>query len=129
MIFEVKALSGSGQVVVLSIDAAVEADARREAERRGLAVFLARPARSGPRLRLLPGRPGLQVLPFVHELLTLLRAGLSLVAALEAIAEKESNPGACAVVESLLLRLRRHRFQRPCRAGAHAGDQHFVQSA
>ena len=107
MIFEVKALSGSGQVVVLSIDAAVEADARREAERRGLAVFLARPARSGPRLRLLPGRPGLQVLPFVHELLTLLRAGLSLVAALEAIAEKESNPGARAVVESLLLRLRR----------------------
>ncbi len=106
MIFEVKALSPAGQVVVLRIDAAAEADARREAELSGMSVFLAKPARSAARFRL-SRRPGMQVLPFVQEMLTLLRAGLSLVAALEAIAEKESNPGARAIVESLLLRLRR----------------------
>ena len=51
MIFEVKALSGSGQVVVLRIDAAAEADARREAQTRGMSRrhrFIARIHHCGP---------------------------------------------------------------------------------
>jgi general secretion pathway protein F len=107
MVFEVKALSAAGQVVVLRIDASVEAEARRQAELRGMSVFMARPVRQGGGFSLRPRRAGLQVLPFVQELLTLLRAGLTLVSALEAIAEKESNPAARASVAALLLRLRR----------------------
>jgi general secretion pathway protein F len=107
MVFEVKALSAAGQVVVLRIDASAEAEARRQAELRGMSVFMARPVRQGGGFSLRPRRAGMQVLPFVQELLTLLRAGLTLVSALEAIAEKESNPAARASVEALLLRLRR----------------------
>ena len=107
MVFEVKALSAAGQVVVLRIDASVEAEARRQAELRGMSVFMAKPVRQGGGFSLRSRRAGLQVLPFVQELLTLLRAGLTLVSALEAIAEKESNPAARASVEALLLRLRR----------------------
>ena len=106
MIYEVKALAPNGQVTVQRIEASREEDARREVELGGASVFAAR--RVGVALGSGGSRrASLQVLPFVQELLTLLRAGLSLVAALEAIAEKESNAGARALVESLLLRLRR----------------------
>jgi general secretion pathway protein F len=106
MIFEVKALAPSGAVVVMRVEAPAEQDARREAELGGMSVFAARPV--GGKLRRASSRStSMQVLPFVQELLTLLRAGLSLVAALEAISEKEAHSGSRAVVESLLLRLRR----------------------
>lgn len=106
MLFEVKALSASGQVVVLRIDAAAEADARREVQTRGMAVFAARAAHAGAGRRISLRRPRLNVLSFCQELLMLLRAGLSLVAALEGMAEKEYDAGARAVIESLLLKLR-----------------------
>ena len=106
MKFEVSALAPGGAVSVVQVDAATEAEARAEVESSGLSVFRARPlAREGARSR---GRaPAFHVLPFAHELLTLLRAGLSLVSALEAIAEKERHLATRAVVEALLLRLRR----------------------
>ena len=106
MLFEVKALAPSGQVVVLRIDAAAEADARREAQTRGMSVFSARAA-NAPRGRLASrGRSRLNVLSFCQELLMLLRAGLSLMAALEGMAEKEYDSGARLVIESVLLKLR-----------------------
>ena len=65
MLFELKALSASGQVVVLRIDAAAEADARREAQVRGMSVFSARPAHAAQRgRRLSSGRTRLNVLSF-----------------------------------------------------------------
>ncbi len=104
MQFEVSALAPEGGVSVVRVDAATEAEARAEVESSGLSVFRARPlARGRGRGRA----PVFHVLPFAHELLTLLRAGLSLVSALEAIAEKERHPSSRAVVEALLLRLRR----------------------
>jgi len=106
MLFEVKALSSSGEVRLLRIEAAAEADARREAELLGLAVFLARPVLARGGHRLFGGVARLDVFAFSQELLTLLRAGLSLISALEAIAEKENSAGARSVLEALLLRLR-----------------------
>ncbi len=106
MQFDIKALTCSGQVVARCIDAPREADARAEAELQGLSVFSLR-ARGGFGLSARSRRSRLNVAAFAQELLTLLRAGLTLVSALEAIAEKESNPGARTAVEGLLLRLRR----------------------
>ncbi len=106
MLFELKAVSGTGKVTMLRIDAPAEADARREAQLRGLSVFLARPLRGGSGKRFGAAAARLNVYSFAQELLTLLRAGLSLVSALETIVEKEGGAGARTVVESLLLRLR-----------------------
>ena len=109
MMFQIKALKVSGEMELLRLDAPSEADARREAEARGLQVFAAKPVSAMPALNLSFGTraPRLNVLGFAQEMLMLLRAGLSLVAALEAMAEKENNPGARQVVEALLQKLRR----------------------
>jgi len=106
MKYEVSALAPGGAVSVVRVDAATEAEARAEVESSGLSVFRARPLARGA-ARSWGRAPAFHVLPFSHELLTLLRAGLSLVSALEAIAEKERHPSARAVVDALLLRLRR----------------------
>lgn len=106
MPYEVKAIAANGQLVVRHSSAAREADARREARLEGLSVFQVRPLgrrASGPGTR----RARLDVAAFAQELLTLLRAGLTLVSALEAIAEKESNAATRAVTENLLDQLRR----------------------
>lgn len=107
MLFQVKGLSASGQVVVLSIDGAAEADVRREAELRGISVFSARSVTPAANRTFGSRTANINPLGFAQELLMLLRAGLSLVSALEAMAEKEKNPRARAVVESLLLKLKR----------------------
>ncbi len=107
MIFEIKALSSAGEVVVTRVDAVADTAARREMELRGMAVFQVRAVQPGTRLRFAPRSGNLNVLAFTQEMLMLLRAGLSMVAALEAISEKEKNAGARAIVESLLLKLRR----------------------
>ncbi len=107
MIFEVKALAANGDVVALRIEAAVESDARREAQSRGVSPFQVRQKQGRMTGSLAPRATRLAVLGFVQELLMLLRAGLSLVVALEAIAEKEPRPGARAAVEALLAKLRR----------------------
>lgn len=107
MIFQVKALTASGEVVLLRIDAAAEAEARREVESRGLSVFAAVAVSGGAGRRFGGAAKRMNALGFSQELLMLLRAGLSLVGSLEAMAEKEINVGARAVVEALLLKLRR----------------------
>ena len=107
MLFQVKAMTASGEVVLLRIDAALEADARREVESRGMSVFMAQPVNALSGMRLGSSRVRVNALGFAQELLMLLRAGLSLVSALEAMAEKEINLSARSVVEALLLKLRR----------------------
>jgi general secretion pathway protein F len=107
VLYEIKALGGDGRVVVLRVDAAREADARHEVQLQGLSVFQLRALRGAGGLGARRGRPSIDVTGFAHELLTLLRAGLTLVSALEAVAEKEGNAQARATVEGLLQRLRR----------------------
>ena len=107
MIFQVKALTVGGDVVLLRIEAPAEADARREVESRGLSVFMAQPVKSVGAMRFGSRAVKVNALAFSQELLMLLRAGLSLVGSLEAMAEKELNVGTRAVVDALLLKLRR----------------------
>ncbi len=106
MIFEIKAVGAGGAVTVRRIEANREADARHEAELQGLSVFQVRALRPGVGF-VMRRRAKLNVPQFAQELLTLLRAGLSLVSALEAVAEKEGSTVFRATVEALLLRLRR----------------------
>ena len=106
MIFEIKAVGAGGSVTIRRIEANREADARHEAELQGLSVFQVRALRPGVGL-VFRRRSKLNVPQFAQELLTLLRAGLSLVSALEAVAEKEGSTVFRATVEALLLRLRR----------------------
>jgi general secretion pathway protein F len=106
VIFEIKAVGAGGAVTVRRIEANREADARHEAELQGLSVFQVRALRPGVGF-VMRRRAKLNVPQFAQELLTLLRAGLSLVSALEAVAEKEGSTVFRATVEALLLRLRR----------------------
>lgn len=91
-------------IASLSIEAPDAAAARRLVEARGLYVSAVEPARSP----LLGARRAgkLSLVLFSQELLALLTAGLGIVEGLEALLEKEGNPGTRAVLESLLASLR-----------------------
>ena len=100
--FRVKVLDDSAGVTSSLIDAVNEADARRQIALRNLRVISLEPVR---RLRRLWQSPQLAVAVFSQQLVSLLDAGLSLVEALEALAQKESNPGTQRIIERILLRL------------------------
>ncbi len=105
MQFEVRTLSADMVISHLLIDGRDEADARRQAEARGLFVSAVTPVRAG-----LVGRSGkraaLSLVLFSQELLALLTAGLGIVEGLEALLEKEGNPATRSVLERLLAGLR-----------------------
>lgn len=89
------------------IDGRDEADARRQAEARGLFVSAIRPLRATPFSAA--GRQRAHALPlllFSQELLALLQAGLGIVEALEALLEKEASPATRSVLTRLLEGLR-----------------------
>ncbi len=111
MRFEVRALAPGQAVARLVLEAADEADARRQVEARGLFVGAIRPAPSlsfaalsGAAAR--QPRRALPLVLFSQELLALLTAGLGIVEALEALLEKEANPATRAVLGRLLAGLR-----------------------
>ena len=103
MEFRAKVLDGScGGVTTCVIDAVNEADARRQIAMRDLRLISLEPVR---RLRRLLHTPQLQLAVFSQQLVSLLDAGLSLVEALEALAQKESNTGTQRILEQILRRL------------------------
>jgi general secretion pathway protein F len=108
MLYLVKALRNPEGVVSLVFDAADEADAGRQARANGLNVLSLRPAttwtigRFGRRQRF-------PLALFNQELLALLGAGLALVEAIEALAEKETNASIRTVLDQLSERLRHGR--------------------
>ena len=102
MEYRVKALDGSSSVVSYVVDAADEADARRQLALKELRVISLEPVR---RLRRLLQKPQLQVAVFSQQLVSLLDAGLSLVEALEALAQKESSAGTKRILDRILARL------------------------
>ena len=102
MEYRVKALDGSSSVVSYVVDAADEADVRRQLALRELRIISLEPVR---RLRRLFQAPQLQVAVFSQQLVSLLDAGLSLVEALEALAQKESSTGTKRILDQMLARL------------------------
>lgn len=83
--FEVKALKAQA-VVVLRLDAASSEDARLQATQQGARVISVRPLQQG--LRFSWRRNRFDLVLFTQELLALLDAGLSLIEAVETLAEK-----------------------------------------
>ncbi len=102
MEFRIKALDVGSSVVSCVIDAVDEADARRQLALKDLRVISLEPAR---RLRRLLQSPHLQLAVFSQQLVSLLEAGLSLVEALEALAQKESSSSTKHILDRILARL------------------------
>jgi len=100
--FRIKALDGSSAVVACTVDAVDEADARRQLSLRQLRVISLEPVR---RMRRWLQPAPLRLTVFSQQLVSLLDAGLSLVEALEALAQKESNATTQRTLEQILARL------------------------
>lgn len=103
MQFDVRTLSPEMVIGHLVVDGRDEADARRQVEARGLFVSAIHPVRGA--LRRSQAK-ALSLVLFSQELLALLRAGLGIVEALEALLEKEASPATRGVLERLLGGLR-----------------------
>jgi general secretion pathway protein F len=95
------------QPASFTVEAVDVHDARRQAESQGYAVVDVRSAATG-RLRLRRGA-AFPLLHFNQSLLILLRAGLSVVEAIETLAERETRPEARQVLQSLLVLLKEGR--------------------
>jgi len=107
--YAVRALTPAMRVSELVVDAPDEAQARRQLREQGLYVTELREYGKNPISSLLPGSRGKAQLPLVlfsQELLALLRAGLGIVEALEALHENEANPALRPIYASLLQGLR-----------------------
>lgn len=102
MEYRIKALDDAYSVVACVLDAVDEADARRQLALKELRVISLAPVR---RRLLLVRSPKLQLAVFSQQLVSLLEAGLSLVEALEALAERESASTAQRTLDRVLARL------------------------
>jgi general secretion pathway protein F len=105
MHYQVRGLGSDGAILVLEIDARDERDANEQAASRGLAVLSVR-RRAGVGAWLGARRARFPLLLFSQELLALLQSGISLVEAIETLAEKEQRPETRKVLEQLITRLR-----------------------
>jgi len=105
MRYQVKAVKAGGGIVSLSLDARDDRDANDQAQAQGYVVLAVKPARA-----LLAGRTigsgRFPIVLFTQELLALLRSGISLLEALETLAEKESRGATAAVLIGLTDRLK-----------------------
>jgi general secretion pathway protein F len=102
MEFRIKALDGSASVISCVVDAVDEADARRQTALKDLKIISLEPVR---RLRRLFQAPQLHIAVFSQQLVSLLDAGLSLVEALEALAQKEAHGATKHTLDRILTRL------------------------
>ena len=89
MEFRVKALSTEDGVLVYPVNAADEADARRQLGERGLHVITVMRNRAWGQ----PKKARVPLVNFTMELVALLDAGLSLTESIETLSEKEADVG------------------------------------
>ena len=105
MRFQVKALRGASEVALLPVDALNEAEATAYAQRQGyevVSVRLVGPLDFGGS----SSQVTFPVIQFSQELIALLRAGLTLVEAVEILHRKEENAKHRDVLNDLLVKLR-----------------------
>jgi general secretion pathway protein F len=104
MQFEIKALRGKDEVVILSLDSLDANEAVNQAQGQGCTVLSIRP--KGAFIPWLASRRSrFPLVLFSQELLSLLNAGLSLVEALEALTEKEHHAEVRNTLEKIVSRL------------------------
>jgi general secretion pathway protein F len=105
MRYRIRGVNQSGAVVALELDARDAGDAHEQARSRGMAVLgVERRVAWNWRLRARGTRFPLML--FSQELLALLQSGISLMEAIQTLAEKEQRPEVRAVLATLIERLR-----------------------
>lgn len=103
MQFQVKAVDGGRGILQLTVDAATLEMARQLAEHQGLRVISVAPVRRLAALGASLGRrQDFPLVLFSQELATLINAGLSLITALESLAEKENDAGTRKTLTALV---------------------------
>ncbi len=102
MEFRVKGLTSAHAVLMQSVDAVNEADARRQFAMQGLRIISVVPI---GRRRLFARTAKFPLVIFSQELVALLDAGLSLVESIEALTEKEGNPALRRPLERIMGRI------------------------
>jgi general secretion pathway protein F len=105
MRYHIKAVKNGGAVVSLSLDARDDRDANEQAQSQGYLVLSVRPARALGLPRSF-GSTRFPLVLFTQELLALLRSGISLLEALETLAEKEARGASVGVLLGLTERLK-----------------------
>lgn len=101
MQYRVKAVDAARGIVQVTVDAASAEAARQSARHQGLRVMAVDPVRRLS-LRALRRRREFPLVLFSQELATLTNAGLSLITALESLAEKEHDAATRKVLASLV---------------------------
>lgn len=105
--FQVKALNRDGSIILLPIEARDAHEATLSAEHQGHAVLSV--AGASLLAGLSPRGPGFPVKLFSQELLALLESGLTVVEAIEVLAEKERSLSIRGILEGVLSGLREGR--------------------
>ena len=108
MRYEVRALSAANTISTIVIDARDEQDMRKQIEAQALQAVSIRHAES-TKNALLRSPKRFSLLLFSQELLALIKAGLSLFEAVEALREKETTHEVCCILDRLLGALREGR--------------------
>jgi general secretion pathway protein F len=125
MRYQVKAVKNGGAVVSLSLDARDDADANAQAQSQGYLVLSVRPARAIGLPQF--GSIRFPLVLFTQELLALLRSGISLLEALETLAEKESRGPTVTIMMGLTERLKQGQsFSTALQAFPHAFPDLYV---
>lgn len=104
MRYEMKALGEADAIQILSLEAADEAEAIRQAKARGYAILTVRRSRAW-REWLNHRRTRFSLTLFTQELLALLDAGLALVEAIETLSEKEEHPETQRILKQIIASL------------------------
>jgi general secretion pathway protein F len=124
MNFEIKAIDAARGVSMMLVDAASESEARAQAASRGFTVLRVRTAKPP----LWSRRGKFPLVLFSHELVALLDAGLSLIDALQTLAEKHQQADAKAVMGRVLERLYQGLpLSRALESSPHAFPQLYVE--
>lgn len=108
MLFDVKALKGRDAATLLTLEAADADDARSQAMRNGYTIVSVTP-RGVSLNRFITRQSTFPLALFSQELLALLQAGLNLVEAISALAEKEQRHEIKKILDGLLHNLREGR--------------------
>lgn len=108
MLYRVRGVGHDGGVVAFDVHAQDEGDAQDQARLRGLAVLSVQRGTTW-RLRVRSQRSRFPLLLFSQELLALLQSGISLMEAIQTLAEKEQRTEVRKILGRLMERLREGR--------------------